>query len=267
MNDNAQQNMIATAVTAIPLPEQCTMQYSKSRLQHLKLELRFSNAAINNIYGYGVFADELIMPGEIIEECPIVLLSGPEFANNTAPQVKSKAENMAAKPAVPTTLQSFCLQWSDQLYALLLGYGGIYNHTDVTAQQNAKYFIDHENKLVVFIATKTIRSGEEIFVNCGIEWLDKRKFSSAASGVLEQTVFSPLAAKKERKRLVRIVLFGVFLIAAYAFVPMHPKFQNLFDLITSTKQQLQSSQQPQTATTAQQPPSKTTTAAAAKKQH
>lgn len=63
-------------------------------------------------HGYGVFAEKTIKKGEKIEECYFILTKGDDVL-----------------------LEDFYF-YADRKYAVLLGYGSIYNHSD---EPNADY--------------------------------------------------------------------------------------------------------------------------------
>ena len=101
------------------------------------------------IEGYGVFATRDIEPGEIIEECHILLREiGDVGFGNYYFTIEGKS-------------------------ALPLGYGAIYNHADVP---NAGY--DFENFLLIFRAIEFIREGEEILIYYGEKWFSMRKIKA-----------------------------------------------------------------------------------------
>lgn len=99
-------------------------------------------------HGYGVFADEGIKKGNIIEECYIILTNGKD-----------------------RKLDDYYFD-VDRKYALLTGYGIIYNHAD---DPNAECVIDAKNRLATFVALKKITKGEEIYISYGKGWFKSRK--------------------------------------------------------------------------------------------
>ena len=99
-------------------------------------------------HGYGVFAGKTIQKGEIIEECYVLITRG-----------KDKA------------LEDYYFD-GDGKYALLTGYGIIYNHSD---DDNAEYHINVKRRLATIKASRKIKKGEEIFVSYGDEWFKDRK--------------------------------------------------------------------------------------------
>lgn len=101
----------------------------------------------SSTHGYGVFAEKTIKKGEIIEECYALLTKGDD-----------------------TFLEDYYFDANGK-YALLTGFGSIYNHSD---EPNADYVISKKNKLATIKADRTIRKGEEIFVSYGEEWFKSR---------------------------------------------------------------------------------------------
>lgn len=116
----------------------------------MKRELFLNKISVKKspTHGYGVFAGKTIQKGEIIEECYVLITKG-----------KDKA------------LEDYYFD-GDGKYALLTGFGIIYNHDD---DENAVYSINVKRKLATIKARRKIKKGEEIFVNYGDDWFKDRK--------------------------------------------------------------------------------------------
>jgi len=112
------------------------------------------------IHGYGVFANELIREGEIIEEVPIYDLKIPK--GEPSPLMNDYRFNWP---------QGSGGNWTKQVLAW--GYGSLYNHSD---NYNAIWNSNLENETFKFIAIKDIQPDEEIFVYYGgvTYWEDGR---------------------------------------------------------------------------------------------
>lgn len=102
----------------------------------------------SSIHGYGVYAAKTLKKGDIIEECYILITRGKDSA-----------------------LEDYYFDAKGK-YALLTGYGIIYNHSE---DENADYFLYPKRKLAVFKANRTIKKGEEITVSYGDGWFKDRK--------------------------------------------------------------------------------------------
>ena len=98
------------------------------------------------IHGWGVFAKEDIMEGEVFEECPILTLP-------------------IEKGEVTSLLIDYRFNWPQgndwQEQVLALGYGSLYNHSN---DPNAFWVSDIENRIFKFVSNREIKKGEEIFV-------------------------------------------------------------------------------------------------------
>jgi uncharacterized protein len=92
--------------------------------------------------GRGVFAGKGFKKGEIIEACPVIVLPGKDI-----PHIEK------------TELSWYYFLWDDELAAIALGYGSLYNHSHTP---NSEIDIDHQNHVIVFKALGDIRKGEEI---------------------------------------------------------------------------------------------------------
>lgn len=114
----------------------------KSRLTQNKLVVKKSS-----MHGYGVFAEKNLKKGELIEECYALISRGGD-----------------------KKLEDYYFDAKGK-YALLTGFGSIYNHSD---EPNAEYDINPKKCLAVIKADKAIRKGEEIFVSYGEEWFSSR---------------------------------------------------------------------------------------------
>ncbi len=112
------------------------------------------------IHGYGVFANELIREGEIIEEAPIYDL---KISKGEPSSLMNDYRFNWPQGSGPN--------WDKQVLAW--GYGSLYNHSD---NYNAVWNSNLENETFRFIATKDIQPDEEIFVYYGgaTYWEDGR---------------------------------------------------------------------------------------------
>ncbi len=97
--------------------------------------------------GKGVFSDELILPEEIIETVPVIIL----------PEKDIELINK-------THLYNYYFLWGSTKteIAIALGYGSLYNHSYVP---NVAYFMDYEKANITFVAYSKILPGEELLVN------------------------------------------------------------------------------------------------------
>lgn len=99
------------------------------------------------IHGYGVFADQDIAPGDVIEESYALLRDDKdhEYVN-------------------------YYYKFNNN-YGLALGNGSIYNHS---IHPNAEFEFDAMRNVVVYRAKRIIKHGEEIFISYGVDWFDSR---------------------------------------------------------------------------------------------
>jgi SET domain-containing protein len=100
--------------------------------------------ARSNIHGRGVFAARRFHAGEVIEECPILPVTGDQ-----APLLDE------------TDLYGFTFEWGDGA-AVALGFGSLYNHSWAP---NARYDHDYDRDLVVYSAVTAIARDDEITIN------------------------------------------------------------------------------------------------------
>lgn len=92
-----------------------------------------------------VLADRDYKKGELIEECPIILLPRREW-----------------KYLEETIIGNYWFEWNKSNSCFLLGYGSIYNHS---YEPNAEYIRDYRRLKMKVVAYKDIKKGEEITFN------------------------------------------------------------------------------------------------------
>lgn len=97
------------------------------------------------IRGQGVFAEEDIKKGSTIEIVPLLLMSMKEF-------------DLIKK----TKLYYYFFEYTDNHFAIALGYGSLYNHS---FNPNARYLYSYKNKQLIIKAVKDIKKEDEIFFN------------------------------------------------------------------------------------------------------
>jgi hypothetical protein len=97
--------------------------------------------------GRGVFARRDIKKGEVIETCPVILVSRHDMSN--------------LSESVLVTYFFYFGKKKERL-VIALGFGSIYNHS---YEPNAKYKIKPREKTIEFSALKDIKKDMEITVN------------------------------------------------------------------------------------------------------
>jgi len=97
--------------------------------------------------GRGVFARVPISEGEVVEDCPVIVV--PE------PQVEAMGG---------TILHEYFFKWggTHDEGAIALGFGSLYNHSD---RPNAMYVRKYTLAMLTFVALRDISAGEEITVS------------------------------------------------------------------------------------------------------
>ncbi|HEX8353551.1 MAG TPA: SET domain-containing protein [Pyrinomonadaceae bacterium] len=98
--------------------------------------------------GRGVFASRAFGVGEVVEECPVVLLRKPYDV------LHKELKTIVFHWQVP--------EGSAATQALALGYGSLYNHSNPS---NLRYETDREALLMRFVAVRDIRPDEELTIN------------------------------------------------------------------------------------------------------
>lgn len=93
----------------------------------------------------GLIATHDIKKNTVIERCPVILID-------------TKYENFLEK----TNLSSYYFIWDKRYHCIVLGYGGIFNHSE---KNNVKFYRDVENKIMIFESIKNISKGDELFTD------------------------------------------------------------------------------------------------------
>ncbi len=123
--------------------------------RNTKVELRKSN-----LHGYGVFANNNIKEGEIIEECYFIKL------DKKIDELDQYKFNWPRYPKNPINL------------AMPFGYACIYNTASKEKkeqEQNADWITDEENELFIFKAVKNIQKDKELLIYYGDDWFEYHK--------------------------------------------------------------------------------------------
>ena len=104
------------------------------------------------VKGRGVFAEEEIQKGQVIEVCELLLM---------------KLDD------VPDVLEGYVYQYNQRQAAVALGNGSLYNHH---SRANSEFHFNHQKKLLIIRAKRLIHPQEEITINYGYNKSQKRKF-------------------------------------------------------------------------------------------
>lgn len=101
----------------------------------------------------GAFATRDIMQGELVEACPLVI---------------DKRENIP----FGSVMDDYVFSAGDGKVAVAFGYCSFFNHDD---DPNVTWKVFADVKRMIFIATRDIRKGEEMFVSYGNSyWLTRK---------------------------------------------------------------------------------------------
>lgn len=147
----------------------------------LKLERKNIAVKKSEIHGWGVFAEQDIFPGDLIEACHYVSaeLKYDIFGDYSfAVRTKNAGSDV-----------------DYDLCALSFGYGSIYNHSDTP---NASYVVDHPSSIIYFHALRPIIRGEEIFIYYGDKW-----FAGRGVEPVKTPSFSPIPMRYRIKKFFR----------------------------------------------------------------
>lgn len=107
---------------------------------NLKLPFEMGISPTLNIRG--IMATQDIKKNTVIERCPVIL-------------VEIEYEDFLEK----TRLSSYYFTWDKKHHCIVLGYGGIFNHSK---DNNVKFQKDKKNNIMVFKTTRDVKKGEEL---------------------------------------------------------------------------------------------------------
>jgi SET domain-containing protein len=107
--------------------------------------------------GNGVFTNDSIEEGTIIEISPVVVMT---LANRALLD--------------QTLLHDYIFEWGHEKEkcAMALGYVPVYNHS---YSSNCEYFMDYEDDVIFVKTVRKILPGEELTINYNGDWNDEKK--------------------------------------------------------------------------------------------
>jgi uncharacterized protein len=102
--------------------------------------------------GRGVFTNENIEKGTVIEMSPVIVMTGAE-----------------RKLLDQTLLHDYIFEWGEDRKSccMALGYVSLYNHS---YRSNCEYEMDFDRQIISIKAMRFIKAGEEIFINYNGDW-------------------------------------------------------------------------------------------------
>ena len=104
--------------------------------------------------GRGVFTEEAIDAGTIIETSPVVVMSAED-----------------RKLLDKTLLHDYIFEWGNNECCMALGYISVYNHSYAS---NCEYEMEIEEEVIRIKTMRHISAGEELFINYNGTWNNKK---------------------------------------------------------------------------------------------
>ncbi|MBC7949512.1 MAG: SET domain-containing protein-lysine N-methyltransferase [Chitinophagaceae bacterium] len=107
--------------------------------------------------GRGVFTNQSIDEGVIIETAPVIVMSRDD-----------------RRLLDQTLLHDYIFEWGpkNEKCCMALGYVPVYNHS---YQSNCEYEMDFDNETIRVKTVRFITPGEELFINYNGDWNDRKK--------------------------------------------------------------------------------------------
>lgn len=106
-------------------------------------------------YGRGLVSSMLIKKGTIIEKAPALI-----FNQNESDLFSY------------TSVSNYVFNWDEKRSAIALGKCSLLNHDN---DSNVEAIIDDEKDLIIFITTKDIKKGDQLFLDYGYNIIDSLK--------------------------------------------------------------------------------------------
>lgn len=123
----------------------------------------------SNKYGRGLYATRKIRRGEVVERSPVIPIP-----------YHIKLDG--------TPIDVYLFEWRRDDRALALGLGSLFNHSG--KRSNITYNPVHQTNEIIFVATRDIRRGEQLFINYGYDPIQGKERT-------EKALFRRLKAKFE----------------------------------------------------------------------
>ena len=107
--------------------------------------------------GRGVFTSEKIPAGTLLEESPVIVMTGEE-----------------RKWLDQTLLHDYIFEWGSQKEhcCMAMGYVPVYNHS---SRSNCEYEMEYDRAVIRVRSVRDIEAGEELFINYHGDWNDPGK--------------------------------------------------------------------------------------------
>jgi len=118
--------------------------------------LPFLFIAPTSSMGRGVFTSEEILAGTVIEIAPVIVMSGEE-----------------RKLLDQTSMHDYIFEWGNESESccMALGYVPVYNHS---YKSNCEYEMDFDQHQIAIKTVRSIKAGEELFINYNGDWDDSK---------------------------------------------------------------------------------------------
>jgi len=106
--------------------------------------------------GKGVFTTESIKAGTVLEISPVIVLPPKD------------------RPVIDQTLlHDYIFEWDpeEKTSAMALGNVPVYNHS---YSSNCEYEMNYDDETITITAIRSVKAGEELFINYNGDWDDKK---------------------------------------------------------------------------------------------
>jgi SET domain-containing protein len=112
-----------------------------------KYNLLYEKLYIKNVAekGRGVFAAKPIRKGDIVEAAPVIVIPDEDV-----------------DLIYQTAMADYYFKWGESHFALVLGYGSLYNFSEVP---NLSFEVDLINEVMIYRAIKSIKKDQELTVH------------------------------------------------------------------------------------------------------
>lgn len=125
---------------------------TRSRKRQLESEeeqlVHYSIVKKSKLHRYGAFAPQNFEKGDVVEQCVVLKIPEDDAKNNI--------------------LSDYMFDYTDGMVCIMLGNGGIYNHS---YEPNLCHeWKDDDQEVVEFVALQNIKKGEELLIDYGKDY-------------------------------------------------------------------------------------------------
>jgi SET domain-containing protein len=122
---------------------------------------------LSEIGGWGVFTNEDIKKGEVLELSPVMIYPKKIIDMSIYIMIGEGMKHADVK------IDQYAIIWDNDHAALMFGYLSLYNHSD---KNNTTFFKNDDEHLIGVLAIRDIKKEEQITVSYGPDWFATKNY-------------------------------------------------------------------------------------------